>query len=168
MCILKECLMIHLPIFKACLHMCVQLLQSCSTLCDPMDWSSPGSSVHGILQARILVWVAMSSPGDRPSPGIKPESFCRQILYLWAKPVCLLPISFPSLFSPNLSWFLEGLSFSSNSFSLSSSNKYPFWAETPLSSVWSFLFFFFFLAQGPSSIFLIWNWRSQHTSLLPT
>ena len=34
--------------------------QSCLTLCDPMDCSSPGSSVHGILQARILEWVATS------------------------------------------------------------------------------------------------------------
>ena len=36
-------------------------LQSCLTLCDPMDCSPPGSSVHGILQARILEWVAISS-----------------------------------------------------------------------------------------------------------
>ena len=34
--------------------------QSCLTLCDPMDCSPPGSSVHGILQARILKWVAIS------------------------------------------------------------------------------------------------------------
>ena len=40
---------------------CVQMLQSCSTLCDPMDHSSLGSSVHGVLQARILKWVAMPS-----------------------------------------------------------------------------------------------------------
>ena len=32
--------------------------QSCPTLCDPMDFSLPGSSVHGIFQARILEWVA--------------------------------------------------------------------------------------------------------------
>ena len=35
--------------------------QLCLTLCDPMDCTPPGSSVHGILQARILVWVAISS-----------------------------------------------------------------------------------------------------------
>ena len=35
-------------------------LQSCLTLCDPMDCSPPGSFVHGILQARILEWVAIS------------------------------------------------------------------------------------------------------------
>ena len=34
--------------------------QSCPTLCDPVDCSPPGSSVHGILQARILEWVAIS------------------------------------------------------------------------------------------------------------
>ena len=34
--------------------------QSCPTLCDPMDCSPPGSSVNGILQARILEWVAIS------------------------------------------------------------------------------------------------------------
>ena len=36
--------------------------------------SPPGSSVHGILQARILEWVAISSPGDLPDPGVKPRS----------------------------------------------------------------------------------------------
>ena len=35
-------------------------LQSCPTLCDPIDGSLPGSSVPGILQARILEWVAIS------------------------------------------------------------------------------------------------------------
>ena len=37
----------------------VLVAQSCLTLCNPMDWSPPGSSVHGILQARILEWVAI-------------------------------------------------------------------------------------------------------------
>ena len=34
-------------------------LQSCLTLCDPMDYAPPGSSVHGIFQARILEWVVL-------------------------------------------------------------------------------------------------------------
>ena len=38
-----------------------EVTQSCSTLCDPMDYSLPGSSLHGILQARVLEWVAISS-----------------------------------------------------------------------------------------------------------
>ena len=37
----------------------VLVSQSCSALCDPMDWSPLGSSVHGIPQARILKWVAI-------------------------------------------------------------------------------------------------------------
>ena len=40
---------------------CAKLLQSCLTLYDPMDCSPPGSSALGILQARILAWVAMLS-----------------------------------------------------------------------------------------------------------
>ena len=40
----------------------VFVAQSCPTLCDPMDYSPSGSSVHGILQARILEWVAISLP----------------------------------------------------------------------------------------------------------
>ena len=38
----------------------------CLTLCDPMDCSPPGSSVHGVLQARILEWIAISSGGSSP------------------------------------------------------------------------------------------------------
>ena len=56
------------------LTVCAKLLRSCSTLCSPMECSLPGSSVHGILQARILEWVAISSPGDLSDPGIEPGS----------------------------------------------------------------------------------------------
>ena len=47
---------------------CAKLLQLCSTLCDPMDCSPPGSSVHGILQARMLEWVAMPSSRGSSQP----------------------------------------------------------------------------------------------------
>ena len=46
----------HCQICPVCL-----IIQPCPTLCNPMDYSLPGSSVHGILQARILEWVAISS-----------------------------------------------------------------------------------------------------------
>ena len=49
-------------------------LQPCPALCDPLDFSLPGSSVHGILQARILEWLPFPSPGDLPDPGIEPLS----------------------------------------------------------------------------------------------
>ena len=59
-------------------HFCMYVhakSQSCPILCKPMDYSPPGSSVHGILQARILEWVAMPSPpGDLPDPGMEPTS----------------------------------------------------------------------------------------------
>ena len=49
--------------------------QSCLTLCNPMDCSLPGSFVHGISQARILEWVAISFSWCLPEPGIEPVSF---------------------------------------------------------------------------------------------
>ena len=55
------------------LHVCV-CAQSCPTLCNPMDCCLPGSSVHGILQARILEWIAISFSGVLPDPGIKSRS----------------------------------------------------------------------------------------------
>ena len=51
-----------------------EVTQSCPTLCDPVDFSLPGFSVHGILQARVLEWVPFPSLGDLPDPGIKPGS----------------------------------------------------------------------------------------------
>ena len=48
--------------------------QSFLTLCDPMDCSLPGSSVHGILQVRILEWIAISFSSGLPDPEIKPWS----------------------------------------------------------------------------------------------
>ena len=50
--------------------------QSCPTLCDPMDCSPPGSSVHGLLQARILEWIAIpfSRGSSRPRDGT--QAFC--------------------------------------------------------------------------------------------
>ena len=54
--------------------MLCSVAQSCPTLYDPMDNSLPGSSVHGIFQARILEWAAISSPGDLPSLEIEPSS----------------------------------------------------------------------------------------------
>ena len=59
--------------WKVCLdeRICVLVAQSCLTLFDSMDCSPPGSSVHGILQASILEWVTIPSPGDLPDPEIE-------------------------------------------------------------------------------------------------
>ena len=64
--------------------MCVKVAQSCPTLCNPLDYS-----VHRILQARILEWVAtpFPSPGDLPTPGIEPMSHTVQVGSLPAEPL---------------------------------------------------------------------------------
>ena len=54
----------------SCQKLCVDA-QSCLILCDPMGYSPPGSSVHEILQVRILEWVAISYHRDFPDPGIE-------------------------------------------------------------------------------------------------
>ena len=68
---------------KKILVMCVLVAQSCLTLCNPMDCSPPGSSVHGILQARILEWVAISFSREASQPRDRTHASCigRQILY---------------------------------------------------------------------------------------
>ena len=46
--VVESCILMFAAVAKS--------LQSCLTLCDPMDWSLPGSSIHGIFQARVLEW----------------------------------------------------------------------------------------------------------------
>ena len=58
-----------------------------STLCNPMECSPPGSSVHGILQARILEWVAVPSSTDLPNPRIEPRSPTLQADSLLSEPL---------------------------------------------------------------------------------
>ena len=60
--------------------------QLCLTLCDPMDCSLSGPSVHGILQARVLEWIAISSSGDLPYLGIEPGSPALQADSLLSEP----------------------------------------------------------------------------------
>ena len=68
-----------------CVHEC-SVTHSCPTLWDPMDYSSPGSSVHRILQVRILEWVPISyfRGSSRPRDGTSISRNGRQILYHWA------------------------------------------------------------------------------------
>ena len=56
--------------------MCDQSLQLCPTFRNPMDCSPPGSSVYGILQARILEWVAMSSFRESSQPKDRTQVSC--------------------------------------------------------------------------------------------
>ena len=63
------------------IHICwwwwwCEVAQSCPTLCDPMDCSPPGSSIHGILQARILEWVAISFSRGSSQPRDQTQVSC--------------------------------------------------------------------------------------------
>ena len=67
--------------------MCGKSLQSCPTLCEPMDCSPPGSSIHEILPTRILEWVVISSSRGSSQPrdqtGVSDAScISRWVLYL--------------------------------------------------------------------------------------
>ena len=81
---------------------CCWLAQSCPTLCDPTDCSPPDSSVHGILQAGILEWVAVPSSRGSSQLGDRTCVSCigRWILYHWAT---RKPNSFPQLMRKLLS-----------------------------------------------------------------
>ena len=66
----------------------VKIARACGTLCNPRDCSPPGSSVRGILQARVLEWVAMLSSRGSSQPRYRTCVSCiscigRQILYPW-------------------------------------------------------------------------------------
>ena len=76
------------------MRMKVLVAQLCPTLCDPMNCSPPGSPVHGILQARVLEWVAI--PFSRVSSQLKDQT---QANFLpsepWKDQHKLIPLSSP-------------------------------------------------------------------------
>ena len=83
----SECKFWHVIGAQVCVRIRVHpWAQSCPTLCDPMDCSPPGSAVHGILKARILEWVAVSSSAGSSHPRDQTCISCvsyssRRILY---------------------------------------------------------------------------------------
>ena len=88
-------------LFNHTMKMKVLVSQLCLTLCNPMECSLAGSSVHGILQARIVEWLPFPSLGDLPYPGIEPESPALQVSSLPSEPLgkpFINDISFSSFF----------------------------------------------------------------------
>ena len=69
-----------------------EVAESCPTPSNPMDCSLPGSSVHGIFQANILEWVAISYSWDLPNPGIESVSLASPALAGDSLPLCCLGI----------------------------------------------------------------------------
>ena len=72
-----------------CVCLCVLVAQLCQILCDPMDCGLPGSSIHGIFQARILEWVAISfSRGSsQPRDRIWVSHIVGRLFIDWARDV---------------------------------------------------------------------------------
>ena len=70
-------------IYSIRMRVLAKSLQSCPTLCNPMECSPPDSSVHGILQARILEWVTMPSSRGSSQPKDRTQVSCagRGVLY---------------------------------------------------------------------------------------
>ena len=65
---------------------CCLVTKLCPTVFNPKDCSPPGSTVHAILQARILQWVAISFSRDLPDPGIESGSLALQADSLRSEP----------------------------------------------------------------------------------
>ena len=68
--------------------------QSCPTLCDPMDSSLPGFTVHGIFQARILEWAAVSFSRESSQPRDRTRVSCLAGSFFTAKPSVLVICTF--------------------------------------------------------------------------
>ena len=114
----------------------VLVCQSCPILCDRIDCSPPGSSVHGILQARVLEWVAIPvPPGDLPDPGIKTES--------------------PALQADSLPFELPGKAYKVSLLELKSS-------QTLWMQLWDKSTFLEFIPPAPFIIFFLWVCDFQH------
>ena len=73
----------YLP--TSCVHAC-SVAKSCLTLCDPLDCSLPASSVHGIFQARVLEWVAISCSWGSSWPRDWTYVSCIGRFFPWGKP----------------------------------------------------------------------------------
>ena len=104
------------------LNVASSVTQSCLTLCEPLDNSPPGSSVHGIFQTRILKWVAISSFNGSSWPTdwthiCSVSCIGRQILYHCATWEVQLNVEFKSIFSRSSFTFIKRL-FSSSSLSV--------------------------------------------------
>ena len=85
------------------LAFCCSVAELCLTLCEPMDCSTPGSSVHKISQARYWSGLPFPPPEVLPSPGTKPMGTC--LLHWWAD---ALPLSHQESHFPNKESVLTG------------------------------------------------------------
>ena len=127
----------HNWLFASCFVGCCCLVtKSCLTLCDPIDCSPPGSTVHGIFQARILQWVAISfSRGSsRPRDPTYMSCIGMWILYHWATTETLICI-FSSVQSLSRVWLFATPWIAAHQASLSITNSRSSLRLTSIESV---------------------------------
>ena len=80
----EDSLLLFPYIYIPCtVHVCAKSFQPCPTLCNPRDYSPPGSSVHGLLQASILEWVAMPSSRGSSRPRDQIHVSCVSSIGRW-------------------------------------------------------------------------------------
>ena len=92
-----------------CVCVCVLVAQLCLSLCSPMDCTPPGSSVHGILQARILEWIAISFCRRLSGPRDQTQVSCTagRCFSIWTTREAQLPIqSFSAILTSFMHWCL--------------------------------------------------------------
>ena len=118
-------------LYLLCVFVCVLATQSCLNLCDLMDCSSPGFSVHGLLQARILEWVAIpfSRRSSQPmSPTLQADSLPLSHQGSLLCIICLflenLLESFPCFWCPAVSLCYVLFQFASGNCSFLNSGKF--------------------------------------------
>ena len=117
-----------MPQFGVCV--CVSVTQSCLTLCDPIDCSPPGSSVHGILQARTVEWAVFSySRGSFQTRDWTQVSCTESRLFtIWATRADLHSIQYYAICFLLLKAFLWGQSMISTQYMVPSGhNQEQFW-----------------------------------------
>ena len=99
--------------------------QFCLILCGPMDWSPPGSSVHGIFQARILEWAAISSSRGSSWPRNRIHISCVSCTELPGKP--LFSSESPRLAANYLPIFIEFVYYAASWNNIFFCSPFPFW-----------------------------------------
>ena len=141
----------------------------CNVLCDPIDYSLPGSSVHGILQARILEWVAISFSMGSSWPKDQTYISCigKWILYHWATGGSRYMLQDDFYFQKiNLyfPWWSESLSAMSDS--LQPHGLHSLWNSPGQNTGVGSLFFpqGIFATQGLNPDLLHWRWILYHLS----
>ena len=146
------------------LCVCMLVTQSCPTLCNPVDCSLPSSSVHGIFQARILLWVAISFSRGSSWPRDQTQVSCiaGRFFTVWAT----LPFNSPAwLVEERDGWVLESNSGRSTTIARStpllnrSTFKDEVWAVLKIQVNWKEVYLYLFQCNCKAALLLSGSWK---------